>query len=94
MASGLNVEFAPWMPAGKRLISCKLPDGTVLDPNGNYKVTYMSDKLFNMGEELTPADEVIPEGKFADHFDAWFEKHDNTIKRPEQTTILNWKTAE
>ena len=94
VASGLNVEFAPWMPAGKRVISCKLPDGTDLDPNGNYKVAYMSDKLFNMGEELTPADEVILEGKFSDHFAEWFAKYDNIIKRPEQTTKLNWKTEE
>lgn len=94
VASGLNVEFAPWMPAGQRLISCKLPDGTDLDPNGNYKVAYMSDKLYNKGEELIPTDEVILEGKFADHFAVWFANHDNTIKRPEQTTILNWKTEE
>lgn len=94
VASGLNVEFAPWMPAGKRVISCKLPDGTDLDTNGNYKVAYMSDKLFNMGEELTLADEVILEGKFSDHFAEWFENHDNVIKRPEQTTKLNWKTEE
>ena len=54
----------------------------------------MSDKLFNMGEELTPADEVILEDKFSDHFAEWFAKHDNIIKRPEQTTKLNWKTEE
>ena len=92
VASGLHVEFAPWMPAGQRLISCKLPDGTELDPEGNYKVAYMSDKLYSMGEELTPTDEVILEGKFADHFAAWFANHDNIIKQPEQTTTLNWKT--
>ena len=61
VASGLNVEFAPWMPAGQRLISCKLPDGRDIDPDGTYKVAFMSDKIFGIENgELTvlrPEDE-------------------------------------
>ncbi|MGN0577403.1 MAG: 5'-nucleotidase C-terminal domain-containing protein [Ruminiclostridium sp.] len=96
VASGLTVEFAPWMPAGKRLISCRLPDGTALDPDGTYKVAFMSDKLFGAENgELTlirPEDEQIFEGEWLDHFRKWLGEHENTVKRPELTTKLNWKT--
>lgn len=96
VASGLNVEFAPWMPAGERLVSCKLPDGTELDPRGTYKAAFMSDKLFGAeaGELaiLRPADEQILKGQWIDHFSQWIAEHGGVIKRPEQTTVLNWKT--
>lgn len=98
VASGLNVEFAPWMPAGERLVSCTLPDGTPLDPEGTYRAAFMSDRLFGIeGDEivlLRPEDEVILEGKWMDHFTAWLSEHDGVIRRPEQTTVLNWKTKE
>ena len=96
VASGLNVEFAPWMPAGKRLVRCSLPDGSELDPEGRYLVAFMSDKLFtNEGGEpsvLRPEDERILEGKWVDFFAQWMADHDGVLKRPEQTTVLNWKT--
>ena len=98
VASGLKVEFAPWMPVGERLISCKLPDGSDLDPNGSYKAAYMSDKLFCLEggnvSSLELSDEVIVEGKWEDIFPAWFADQGGVLKRPEQTTVLNWKTKE
>ena len=98
VASGLKVEFAPWMPAGERLVSCKLPDGSDLDPNGTYKVTFMSDKLFCLESgnisSLELADEVIVEGKWEEIFPVWFADQGGVLKRPEQTTVLNWKTKE
>ena len=98
VASGLKVEFAPWMPVGERLVSCKLPDGSDLDPNGTYKVTFMSDKLFCLESgninSLELADEVIVEGKWEDIFPTWFADQGGVLKRPEQTTVLNWKTKE
>lgn len=96
VASGLKVKFAPWMPVGERLVSCKLPDGSELDPNGTYKVAYMSDKLFCLDNgnlsSLDLADEVIIEGKWEDIFSAWFADQGSVLKRPEQTTELSWKT--
>ena len=96
VASGLKVEFAPWMPAGKRLVSCKLPDGSKLDPQASYRVAYMSDKLFCLDggsiSDLKPADEVILEGKWEEIFPVWFADHGGVLKRLEQTTVLNWKT--
>ncbi len=96
VASGLKVEFAPWMPAGKRLVSCKLPDGSKLDPKASYRVAYMSDKLFCLDggsiSELKPTDEVILEGKWEEIFPVWFADRGGVLKRPEQTTVLNWKT--
>ena len=57
--------------------------------------TLSSKAVGNIAPDRTSAEgEVILEGKFADHFAVWFANHDNTIKRPEQTTILNWKTEE
>ena len=98
VASGLKVEFAPWMPVGERLVSCKLPDGSDLDPNGTYKVAFMSDKLFCLDgvniNRLELADEVIVEGKWEEIFPAWFADHGGVLKRPEQTTVLNWKTKD
>ena len=98
VASGLKVEFAPWMPVGERLVSCKLPDGSDLDPNGTYKVAFMSDKLFCLDDgnisSLELADEVILEGKWEEIFPAWFADQGGVLKRPEQTTVLNWQTKE
>ena len=98
VASGLKVEFAPWMPVGERLVSCKLPDGSDLDPNGTYKVAFMSDKLFCLDggniSSLELADEVILEGKWEEIFPAWFADQGGVLKRPEQTTVLNWQTKE
>lgn len=96
VASGLNVEFAPWMPAGKRLLSCTLPDGSDLDPQGRYKVAFMSDKLFALqdGETvaLRPDDIEILEGKWPDLFATWLDGRDGVLERPEQTCVLNWMT--
>lgn len=98
IASGLNVEFAPWMPAGERLISCKLPNGKEIDPDAGYTVAYMSDKLFGKGGDdmigLQPEDEVILEGTWMDHFTKWLDNNNGVVKRPEQTTTLNWKTKQ
>ena len=98
VASGLKVEFAPWMPVGERLVSCKLPDGSDLDPNGTYKVAFMSDKLFCLESgnisSLELADEVIVEGKWEEIFPVWFADQGDVLKRPEQTTVLNWKMKE
>ena len=75
-------------------ISCKLPDGSNLDPNGTYKVAYMSDKLFCLDSgsitSLELADEVIR--KWEALFPAWFTDQGGVLKRPEQTTVLNRKT--
>ena len=96
VASGLNVEFAPWMPAGQRLVRCTLPDGTALDPDAAYTVAFMSDRLFCMDCEtlsiLRPADEVILPGSWMDHFTGWFAAQGGVLRRPEQTTTLNWMT--
>ena len=84
------------MPAGQRLVRCTLPDGTALDPDAAYTVAFMSDRLFCMDCEtlsiLRPADEVILPGSWMDHFTAWFAAQGGVLRRPEQTTTLNWMT--
>lgn len=95
VASGLQVEFAPWMPAGQRLVSCTLPDGSELDPEEDYRVAYMSDKIFGIsGDEivaLDPADEQIREKPWFDLFTEWLDEQGGIIHCPEQTTVLDWK---
>ena len=56
----------------------------------------MSDKLFCLDggniSSLELADEVIVEGKWEEIFPVWFADQGDVLKRPEQTTVLNWKT--
>ena len=98
VASGLNVEFAPWMPTGERLVSCTLPDGSPLEPDALYRVAYMSDKIFTVEGDsiiaLAPGDEQIVEGGWSELFPKWIGEHGGVIRRPEQTTVLNWMTKE
>jgi hypothetical protein len=98
IASGLNVEFAPWMPPGQRLISCTLPDGTPLEPEKTYKTAFFSDKLLcGVNGEFCayqPEDMVIADGKWNEIFTGWLSDHGNVLKRPERTTVLNWKTLQ
>ena len=58
----------------------------------------MSDKLFCLDggniSSLELADEMILEGKWEDIFLTWFADQGGELKRPEQTTVLNWKTKE
>ena len=58
----------------------------------------MSDKLFCLDggniSSLKLDDEVILEGKWEEIFLAWFADQGGALKRPEQTTVLNWKTKE
>lgn len=96
IASGLNVEFAPWMPAGQRLVSCTLPDGSELKPDHIYRVAFMSDKIYGISEDkieaLHPEDIQILEKSWFDLFVQWLDNQGGVVKRPEQTTVLDWKT--
>ncbi|MDO4493998.1 MAG: 5'-nucleotidase C-terminal domain-containing protein [Clostridia bacterium] len=96
VAAGLKTELAPWMPAGERLVSATLPDGKALDPDGDYKVAYLSDRL--LGTEngdvafIRGANEQIRTERFEELFRTWLAERGGVVKAPERTVTLNWKT--
>ena len=98
VASGLNVEYAPWNKSGERLISCTLPDGSELNPEERYKVAFFSDKLPDVNTKgnssLQLSDTKIIEKKWRDLFIEYIDSQGSVIKAPEQTTILNWDLKE
>lgn len=93
IASGLDVVFAPWNTPGKRLISCKLPDGQELDPEKEYKVAYYTGSLRtenNKTLEVVPG-ETILSGSWEENFKMWIGKKGGAIKAPELTTTIVWE---
>ena len=58
----------------------------------------MSDKIFTVEGDsiiaLAPGDEQIVEGGWSELFSKWIGEHGGVIRRPEQTTVLNWMTKE
>lgn len=94
VASGLEVEYAPWNKSGERLISCKLPDGSSLDPEAKYKVAFFSDKIPGINN-LEKRSEILPDleildKKWKDLFIEYLNSQNGIIKRPKQTTKLVW----
>lgn len=94
VASGLNVEYAPWHKSGGRLIHCTLPDGSELKPDGKYKVAFFSDKLPDTNNKdnisLQLSDTKVMKKKWKDLFIEYLDSQGGVIKAPDKTTILNW----
>lgn len=94
VASGLNVEYAPWHKSGGRLIHCTLPDGSELKPDGKYKVAFFSDKLPDTNNKdnisLHLSDTKVMKKKWKDLFIEYLDSQGGVIKAPDKTTILNW----
>jgi hypothetical protein len=84
VASGLNVQFAPWAAPGSRVVSCKLADGSDLDPDGSYLVAYYYESLSNFG--FTP-DARLP-GTWLENFQTWLDEQGDTIVKPTMTLEL------
>lgn len=97
VASGLQVEFAPWEEPGKRLISCRLPDGKALDPGGEYRVAYFAGSLkkneenANGDTDTLAADEEILAGTWEEHFISWLTDIGGVVKEAPLTTKLVWE---
>jgi hypothetical protein len=84
VASGLNVQFDPWAAPGSRVVSCKLSDGSDLDPDGSYQVAYYYDSL--SGFNYTP-DARLP-GDWLENFQTWLESQGGTVTKPTMTLEL------
>lgn len=56
----------------------------------------MSDKIYGISEDkieaLHPEDIQILEKSWFDLFVQWLDNQGGVVKRPEQTTVLDWKT--
>jgi hypothetical protein len=84
VAAGLTVEYAPWEDEGKRVISCKLPDGSAIDPEALYEVAYFNGSLPLEGIE--PED--VLEQTWQEVFVSWLDAQGGTIKEPEMSLTL------
>jgi hypothetical protein len=85
VASGLTVRFDPWAEEGSRVLSCKLPDGSDIDPDATYQVAYFNGSL--------PAYTAVKpyralEKSWEDVFIEWLKTQDQVIKQPEMTIEL------
>lgn len=92
IASGLEVEFAPWREKGSRLISCRLPDGRSIDPEETYTVAYCKYSLKDTsgGTTFAPDGEIILDGTWEEHFIGYIKSCGGIIDGVEQTTHLIW----
>jgi ABC-type glycerol-3-phosphate transport system substrate-binding protein len=84
VAAGLNVEYAPWEDEGERVVSCKLSDGSELDPDAVYEVAYFNGSLPLEGIEP----ERVLEQTWQEAFVSWLEEQGGTIKEPEMSLTL------
>jgi hypothetical protein len=86
VASGLDVTFNPWAGAGKRVISCKLPDGSDLDTDETYQVAFFYGSL--------PDESIEPESAldmtWNDSFLKWLDDIGGIVKKPEMTLTLQY----
>jgi 2',3'-cyclic-nucleotide 2'-phosphodiesterase (5'-nucleotidase family) len=84
VASGLTVRFDPWAEAGKRVLSCKTPDGKALDKDKTYQVAYFYGSL--------PVGSAEPENSleqtWQESFLTWLGEQDGVIKKPSMTLKL------
>jgi hypothetical protein len=87
VAYGLQVEFNPWGGVGNRVLSCKLADGTELDPEASYEVAYYYGSLPDA--ELEP--DRRQDGTWTENFAAWLEENGGTIQKPEMTLQLEYQ---
>jgi hypothetical protein len=87
VAYGLDVEFNPWAEDGNRVISCKLADGTELDPGATYEVAYFNGSL--------PQTDIEPENgldqTWDEAFQSWLADQGGVLKKPDMTLKLKYE---
>jgi hypothetical protein len=90
VASGLTVRFDPWAAKGSRVLSCKMADGSELEPDATYQVAYFYGSL----PEGSPKPENSLQQTWQESFLAWLDQQDGVIKAPEMTLELAYGEAE
>jgi ABC-type glycerol-3-phosphate transport system substrate-binding protein len=87
VAWGLQVEFNPWGEQGSRVLSCKLADGSELNPEETYEVAYFNGSLPEM--EVEPDNGL--EMTWNEAFIRWLDENGGTLKKPEMTLKLEYE---
>jgi ABC-type glycerol-3-phosphate transport system substrate-binding protein len=88
VAYGLDVTFAPWESEGNRVISCKLADGTALDPDATYEVAYFNGSL---PDSISASVDQVSEKTWQEAFLDWLDGQDGTVQKPDMTLKLQWE---
>ncbi len=86
VAYGLTVEFDPWGESGKRVLSCKLADGSELDLDALYEVAYYNESLPLSNLDINQ----ILDQSWNDAFLQWLDTQDNVLHKPDMTLTLNY----
>jgi ABC-type glycerol-3-phosphate transport system substrate-binding protein len=84
VAAGLEVEFNPWAEEGERVLSCRLPDGSDIDPDDVYEVAYFNGSLPDM--DIQP--ERALDMSWQEAFLQWLDENDGVLRAPEMTLTL------
>jgi ABC-type glycerol-3-phosphate transport system substrate-binding protein len=88
VAAGLTVKFDPWAAEGSRVLSCKLPSGEDIEPEGTYRVAYFYGSL----PDGSLPDGSLPDGSLGepwlDSFITWLDQQGGVIKQPSMTIEL------
>jgi ABC-type glycerol-3-phosphate transport system substrate-binding protein len=90
VAAGLDVVFNPWGDAGERVISCKLPDGSDLDPEQTYEVAYFNGSLPDLSIEPERRSELT----WQEAFLQWLDAQGGTVTPPDMTLTLQYESGE
>jgi ABC-type glycerol-3-phosphate transport system substrate-binding protein len=85
VASGLEVSFNPWGAKDKRVLSCKLADGSDLKDDETYQVAYYYGSLPESYDTTKTVDMTWQEA-----FEEWLEKQGGTLKKPDMTYTLDY----
>jgi ABC-type glycerol-3-phosphate transport system substrate-binding protein len=84
VASGLDVTFNPWADEGKRVVSCKLSDGSDIDTAATYTAAYFYGSLPEVGFEPESALSMT----WNESFIKWIGDIGGVIKKPEMSLKL------
>jgi hypothetical protein len=87
VAYGLQVEFNPWADEGRRVVSCRLPDGTELNPDETYEVAYYAGSLPDTDIEPERGEDL----SWKEVFLTWLDKNGGVIKKPKMTVTLKYQ---
>jgi hypothetical protein len=88
VASGLDVEFAPWADAGERVQSCRLLNGDKIDPDAFYEVAYFNGSL---PDTITAEPDNVLEMTWKEAFLQWLDSIGGKVEEPDMTLTLDYK---
>ena len=86
--SGLKATYAPWNSAGSKVLSVSLADGTAIDDNKTYNVSFW---LGTVNEKYyDPASVSSVEGTFDDLLTAYLKENNNVAPAKDGRITLQW----